>query len=109
MSNYPSGAVILVALPFTNTLTAKLRTALVLIDTKDQDIIVARITSQVTHKTFTVEIEELEQANLLKLSWVRVDKINTIEKSLVNRQLGTLASQDWEKVKDQINLLWAKM
>jgi len=88
MSNYLADTVILVALPFTDTLTSKLRPALVLIDTKEQDIIVARITSQITHKAFTVEIKEWEQANLLKPSWIRVDKINTIEKNLVNRQLG---------------------
>ncbi|MEG4500744.1 hypothetical protein QUB05_27590 [Microcoleus sp. F10-C6] len=47
MPNYQSGEVLLLALPFADVTTSKLRPVLVLLDTGDQDIVVARVTRQV--------------------------------------------------------------
>ncbi|WP_242057897.1 MULTISPECIES: hypothetical protein [Nostoc] len=46
MQNYQSGSVLLLKLPFSDAVTFKLRPVLLLLDTGDDDVIVARITSQ---------------------------------------------------------------
>ncbi|MEG4319048.1 MULTISPECIES: type II toxin-antitoxin system PemK/MazF family toxin [unclassified Microcoleus] len=106
MPNYQSGEVLLLALPFADVTTSKLRPVLVLLDTGDEDIVVARVTSQITRTVFDVEIVEYQQAGLLRLSVVRLHKVNTIEKRLVNRRLGILTASDWMQVREKIQQIW---
>jgi mRNA interferase MazF len=106
MPNYQSGEVLLLALPFADVTTSKLRPVLVLLDTGDEDIVVARVTSQISRTVFDVEIVEYEQAGLLRLSVVRLHKVNTIEKRLVNRRLGILTASDWTQVREKIQQIW---
>ncbi len=106
MPNYQSGEVLLLALPFADITTSKLRPVLVLLDTGDEDIVVARVTSQISRTVFDVEIVEYEQAGLLRLSVVRLHKVNTIEKRLVNRRLGILTASDWTQVREKIQQIW---
>lgn len=82
MQNYQSGSVILLKLPFSDTVTFKLRPVLLLLETGDDDVIVTRITSQRTQTVFDFEIIEWQQAGLLRSSVVRLHKINTVEKHL---------------------------
>jgi mRNA interferase MazF len=49
-----------------------------------------------------VEIIEWQQAGLMRPSVVRLHKINTVEKSLVDRLLGTLQPNDWQQVRQCI-------
>jgi len=106
MPSYQSGEVLLLALPFADITTSKLRPVLVLLDTGDEDIVVARVTSQITRTVFDVEIVEYEQAGLLRLSVVRLHKVNTIEKRFVNRRLGILTASDWTQVREKIQQIW---
>ncbi|AFY44599.1 type II toxin-antitoxin system PemK/MazF family toxin [Nostoc sp. PCC 7107] len=109
MQNYQPGSVILLKLPFSDAVTFKLRPVLLLLDTGDNDVIVARITSQITQTAFDVEIIEWQQAGLMRPSVVRLHKLNTVEKRLLERQLGTLQSNDWEKVRQHINQIWSSI
>ncbi len=109
MPNYQSGEVLLLALPFADVTTLKLRPVLVILDTGDEDIVVARVTSQITRTVFDVEIVEWEQAGLLRLSVVRLHKVNTIEKRLVNRRLGILTPSDWTQVREKIQQIWSSI
>ena len=109
MPSYQSGEVLLLALPFADITTSKLRPVLVLLDTGDEDIVVARVTSQITRTVFDVEIVEYEQAGLLRLSVVRLHKVNTIEKRLVNRRLGILTPSDWTQVREKIQQIWSSI
>jgi mRNA interferase MazF len=47
MQNYQSGEVLLLSFPFGDAVGSKRRPALALVDTGDEDIIVARITSDI--------------------------------------------------------------
>ncbi len=106
MQNYQPGSVVLLALPFSDTATFKFRPALVLLDTGDDDLVVSRITSQMLQTAFDIEITEWQQAGLMRPSVVRLHKVNTVEKSLINRQLGTLQPNDWQQVRQSIQQLW---
>jgi len=78
----------------------------VLLDTGDADIIVARVTSQSPQADYDLELEEWQNAGLALPSIVRLHKIATLEKRLVERQLGRLANTDWERVRAIVQQLW---
>jgi mRNA interferase MazF len=107
MQNYQSGEVLLLLFPFADATGARRRPALVLLDTGDADIVVARVTSQIIRTVFDVELVEWQQAGLLLPSVVRVHKVATLEKRLVERRLGALTSNDWVQVRPRIQQLWA--
>jgi len=107
METYNPGEVVLLSFPFTDAVGIKRRPALVLLDTGDEDIVVARVTSQIARAPFDVELEEWQRAGLLLPSVVRVHKVATIEKRLVERKLGTLTESDWAKVRTAVQRLWA--
>jgi mRNA interferase MazF len=109
MQNYQPGEVLLLSFPFVDAVGSKRRPALVLLDTGDEDIIVARITSQIAPTDFDVELAEWKQAGLLLRSYVRVHKVATLEKRLVERKLGKLTPTDWAKVKAKIQQIWASI
>jgi mRNA interferase MazF len=107
MQNHQSGEVLLLLFPFADATGARRRPALVLLDTGDADIVVARVTSQIVRTVFDVELVEWQQAGLLLPSVVRVHKVATLEKRLVERRLGALTSNDWDQVRTRIQQLWA--
>jgi mRNA interferase MazF len=107
MQYYQPGSVVLLTLPFSDATTSKLRPALVLLDTGDNDIVVSRITTQIYTTDFDVEILEWQQAGLMRPSVVRLHKLNTLAKTLVNRILGTLDPNDWQQVCQRIQQIWS--
>ena len=106
MNNYDSGEIILIQFIFSDIQQTKRRPGLVLLDTRDQDIIVAKITSQLYYTKFDFIIQELQKAGLLRPLTVRLHKINTSSKSLINRPLGKLDPSDWQQVKEKLAELW---
>jgi len=109
MEAYRSGEIVLLSFPFVDTTGAKRHPALVILDTGDEDIIVVRVTSQVAQTAFDVELMEWEQAGLLLPSVVRVHKVATLEKRLVERRLGALTPSDWAQVRVKIRQLWTSI
>ena len=107
MESYQTGEVILLLFPFSDTAGSRRRPALVLLDTGDEDIIVARITSQIARSEFDVELTDWQPAGLRLPSVVRVHKIATLEKALVERKLGILTPRDWAQVQARTQQLWA--
>lgn len=43
----------------------------------------------------------------MRPSVIRLHKINTVEKRLLDRQLGILQPNDWEKVRQRISQIWS--
>lgn len=106
MGNFNTGEVVLMLFPFSGLSGARRRPALVLLDTGDEDIVVARITGQTVRDTFDVELLEWREAGLLLPSVVRLHKLATLEKSLVERRLGSLMTGDWAKVSESLGKMW---
>ncbi len=96
---YRPGDVLLLKFPFTNGIGVKRRPALVLADVGDADIIVARVTSQRVTSPYDVTVSEWQQAGLLLPSVVRVHKVATVSKELVDRSLGRLSQGDMARVR----------
>jgi mRNA interferase MazF len=58
METYRAGGIVLLSFPFADAIGARRRPALVLLDTGDADIVVARVTSQASRGPFDVELVE---------------------------------------------------
>ncbi len=106
---YQGGEMVLLSFPFTDATGARRRPALVLLDTDDEDVVVARITSQSLRTSFDVEIIEWQQVGLLLPSVVRLNKLATLEKHLVERRLGRLTTDDWTRVRAVVQRLWTSI
>lgn len=97
-TNYQAGELVLIDYPFTTGTQFKLRPALVLLDTGDADVLVARITTQSVTTPFDVPLTDWQSAGLLAPSTVRLHKLVTSAKFRVNRLLGHLEPGDRQKV-----------
>jgi mRNA interferase MazF len=95
---YKPGDVVLVKFPFTSGAGSKLRPALVILDTGDADLVVARITTQSSISPFDVVLMDWHGAGLLAPSTARLHKLATLEKSDIQRTLGSLQASDRQKI-----------
>jgi mRNA interferase MazF len=102
MINYSFGDIVLISFPTTTMQDSRKRPALVLIDS-DDDLIMARITSQFQNSDYDQRIIEWKAAGLLLPSWVRLHKIATLNKSLVQSKLGSLSQSDFNTIKSKLN------
>jgi mRNA interferase MazF len=94
MTNYRSGEIVLVRFPFSGDAQGKQRPALVIADTGDRDVLVARITTQQARTALDMAIAGWKDAGLLAPCCVRADKLATVEKQLVIRKLGVISQTD---------------
>ena len=92
---FETGDLVLLRFPFTGQTADKQRPALVLLDAGDDDLLVARVTTHRYASRFDCAIENWMAAGLLAPSTVRLHKLATVEKRLVQRKLGHLDEPDW--------------
>jgi mRNA interferase MazF len=95
---YQTGELLLVEFPLTSSGPGKLRPALVIIDTGDADVMLARVTTQTRTTPYDVEIAAWRRAGLLAPSIARLHKIATIAKTRVRRSLGNLDGTDRQAI-----------
>jgi len=89
--NNSFGDMIITHFPFTDGVGKKPRPALVLCDTDDGDVTIARITSSIIPiLSFTIAITNWEVAGLYKPSILNMAKLISIHKSLVMFHIGHL-------------------
>lgn len=101
--------VILISFPFASGREVKRRPALVLLDAGNVDILVARITSQDVDADYDAKLVEWEPAGLLLPSVIRLHKLATLQKLLVDRQLETLTQRVLSKVRAKIQWIFASI
>lgn len=97
-TSYRPGDLVLVAFPYTGGTQTRSRPALVLLDTGDLDVVLARVTTQHHQTPYDVVIGDWRGAGLLAPSVVRTHKVATLDKSLVRRVLGSLQPPDRQLV-----------
>jgi mRNA interferase MazF len=96
------GDVVLCRFPFTSGAVAKVRPALVLFELS-HDLIVCRITSAQPNDPLDVEVGDWQAAGLIQPSSARLNRIVTIERSIILRKLGTLHPADQARVRQTWN------
>lgn len=101
------GDVILVPFPFSDLSGKKYRPALVLADFKD-DIIVAFITSQSKYDgLFDYKVKPSIDNGLKLPSRVRVNKLATLDKSIVRGKLGALLEAELVEIKQLLLIVFS--
>ncbi len=101
MSILKFGEIVLLKFPFTDGEKSKRRPALILADTKDEDIIVCRITSKLYNSDFDFEIKNWGKSGLKLQSVIRLHKIATLEKGLVDQSIGMIDKKLKKLIKQQ--------
>ncbi|MCI2431003.1 type II toxin-antitoxin system PemK/MazF family toxin [Candidatus Acetothermia bacterium] len=98
MTNYQPGDLLLIAFPYARGTQTKNRPALIILDTGNADVVVARVTTQMHQTLYDVTLTDWQGAGLLAPSVVRLHKLATLEKALVRHRLGSLQSADRQRV-----------
>jgi mRNA interferase MazF len=99
MTTYKFGDIVLVGFPHTDLQGVSKRPAIVLHDSGDQDVLVARVTTQEYRNEGDYNIRDWSKCGLLGESYIRLGKQATIEKRFIIRKLGTLEAKDIEVLK----------
>ncbi len=98
MTAYAPGELVVVAFPFTAGRQAKNRPALVVLDTGDADVVVARMTSKPPVTAFDIPVTDWSAAGLRSPAVIRLHKLFTLEKTQVHFRLGHLQPADRQTV-----------
>jgi len=96
---YNFGDILLIRFPFTDQSRVSKRPALVLYDGGDMDILLCRITTRPFFSTADLANESWKETGLLKKSYIRLGKMATLQKDMVDKKLGQLLSADLTKIK----------
>ena len=88
------GEVVLIRIDFHQTPGGKLRPAVVLLDSADDDFVAAPITSRARVSDFDVPIHQWRAAGLNTASTIRVHKLTVLAKDEIVHRLGELAGAD---------------
>ncbi len=105
MPAHHPGEVLLAWLVFSDGQGAKRRPVLVVRDFGDEDLLVVPITSQRARVATDLILADWQSAGLKLPSTIRVEKLATIEKSCVARQIGTLSSAELARFKEILTLV----
>ncbi len=97
-TTYQAGELVLVAFPYARGTQIKHRPALVILDTGNADVVVARVTTQRHQTPYDVPITDWQGAGLLAPSAVRLHKLATLEKALIARRLGQVQPADFQRI-----------
>ena len=99
MTAYNFGDIVLVGFPHSDLQGVSKRPAFVLYDSGDQDVLVARITTQEYNTEADYKIIDWRRSGLLAESFMRLGKQATIEKKYIIKKLGALSEPEPETVK----------
>ena len=105
MDQLKFGDIVLLKFPFTDGTTHKRRPALIINDFGDGDIIVCRITSQIYKSRNDIYINDWQESGLKLPSVIRVHKIATLEKNLVEKTMGRINDSIRKDIQDIIKRL----
>jgi mRNA interferase MazF len=92
--NFRLGEVVLIRMQFHQHAGAKIRPAIVLLDTGDDDFVAAPVTSRFRPSEFDLEIVEWRAAGLNAASIIRIHKLTVLAKSDIARVIGRVTEED---------------
>ena len=104
MERLVRGDIIVIYFPFSNLVQFKPRPVLIIKIPKGEDMIVNQITGSSYEKSVEIKIEnkDFSKGSLKKDSYLRLDKIFSIEKSLVKYKIGSLKPEKFNEIIDKI-------
>ena len=104
MEGFVKGEIVVIEFPYSHLKDAKRRPILILKVPKGEDIIVLQITGSSYEKSVEIPIkkEDFRQGNLKRDSYIRIDKIASIEKSLIRYKIGSLKQDKFNDILDNV-------
>ena len=104
MEEFVKGNVVIINYPFSDFSSNKRRPALVIATPKGQDIILCQITSQKHHDSYSIvlDYDDFSTGTLNQKSYIRPNKIISIDKSIVNYTIGSIQKSKLTEVIDKI-------
>ncbi len=98
------GDIVVLEFPFSNLIQVKRRPSLIIKVPKGEDVIVCQITGKSYEKSVEIPIkkEDFYKGNLKVESYIRLDKIFSIEKSLIKYKAGSLKEGKFNEIIDKI-------
>ena len=104
MEGFVRGDIVILEFPFSNLIQFKKRPSLVIKVPKGDDIIVCQITGKSYENSVEIPIkkEDFYKGNLKVESYIRLDKIFSIEKYLIKYKVGSLKQEKFNEVIDRI-------
>jgi mRNA interferase MazF len=104
---YRFGDIVFIGFPHSDLKGLTKRPAVVLYDSGDQDVLVARITTQDYISETDHKIFDWEKCGLLAASTIRLSKQATIEKRFILRMLGTLEPIEISELKSLLRKIYS--
>src|SRR3989344_4041756 len=103
MERLVKGDVIVIEFPFSNLMQNKRRPALIIKIPKGEEIIVSQITGKSYEHLVEVIIkkDDFKEWGLRVESYLRLDKIFSIEKLLIKYKVGSLKREKFDKILDK--------
>lgn len=105
MMTYNVGDVLYAPVTYVGGSRHKERPVLVLLDTGDLDLVIARITSRQPRDSYDIPLTDLASAGLPKNSTVRLSKLVTIPRAEIVKTLGKLGKQDRASIRDTLQAI----
>jgi mRNA interferase MazF len=104
MEGFVKGDVIIIEFHFSNLIQVKRRHSLVIKAPKGDDVIVCQITGKSYEKSVEISIkkEDFHRGNLKVDSFMRLDKIFSIEKSMIKYKVGSLKQEKFNEILDKV-------
>ncbi len=102
------GDIVLIPIPFTDLTSQKRRPTIIIssnnYNEKHEDIVVVALTSNVEPQNFTITLtsDDLEEGSLKVTSMIRVDKIYTLNKSIILKTFGRVKPAILTKIKTSL-------
>lgn len=88
------GEVVLIRMQFHQSEGSKIRPAVVLLDSGDDDFVAAPVTSRTRFGQYDLRLIDWQTAGLNVASWVRVDKLTVLPKTDIVRNTGVVSDTD---------------
>jgi mRNA interferase MazF len=103
-----TGDVVVLPFPQTNLQTGKRRPALVVADLPGDDLILCQITSQVRSDGFSIALTQadFQSGRLSQDSYIRPQRLFTVEQSVILYTVGRVSAQKQEEVKTKLRRLF---
>ncbi len=101
MENLSIGEVVLATFPFSNLESTKVRPCLVVGIAEFDDLALCQITSKRYHSKTALSFtnSDLASGSIITNSFIRPDKIATLDKAMIRRKLGRLTDSKLSEVK----------
>ena len=104
MERFVKGDVVIIDFPFSNLVQVKRRPSLIIKVPKGEDVIVSQITGKSYESSVEIPInkKDFRDGGLKVDSYLRLDKIFSIEKSLIRYKAGLLKPEKFKEIIDKI-------